>query len=53
MVQVFQCYYCIYGTNDEDDYKHYVVMTHDRSAFPNRTEIEKSGLKPQGKEWET
>ena len=48
----YSCYYCEYKTNNEHDYQQHVARTHGRPAYPNKTEIEKLGLKPQGKSWE-
>jgi hypothetical protein len=50
---IFPCYYCDYGTNDEDDYERHVIMKHpSKVAYPNKLEVEKLGLKAQGKSWE-
>ena len=47
------CYYCDYKPYSKDDYEHHVVLKHPgKPAYPNKAEIEKQGLKPQGKEWE-
>jgi hypothetical protein len=47
---IFPHYYCDYGTNDEDDYERHVVIKHPgKLAYPNKPEIEKLGLKPQGR----
>jgi hypothetical protein len=49
----YSCYYCEYRTNNEDEYKQHVVLRHPgRLAYPNNPEVEKLGLKPQGKDWE-
>jgi hypothetical protein len=49
----YSCYYCKYRTNNEEEYKQHVVSRHPgRLAYPNKAEIEKSGLKAQGKDWE-
>jgi hypothetical protein len=49
----YSCYYCDYRTDNEHDYERHVVQTHEgKPAYPNKAEIEKSGLKPQGKDWE-
>ena len=49
----YPCYYCSYSTNNEDEYEQHVVLRHPgKLAYPNKAEIEKSGLKGQGKEWE-
>jgi hypothetical protein len=51
---IFQCYYCdSFKTDSEKDYYLHVVLKHPgRLAYPNKAEIEKRGLKPQGKDWE-
>jgi hypothetical protein len=51
-VEDYPCYYCDYRTNNKDDYEHHVVLIHDKPAYPNKVEIEKMGLKLQGKDWE-
>jgi hypothetical protein len=49
----YTCYYCDYGTNNEDNYQQHVIKKHhSKPAYPNKAEIEKSGLKAQGKKWE-
>jgi hypothetical protein len=48
------CYYCDYKPDSKDDYEGHVVLGHGHSiAYPNKAEIEKWGLKPQDKDWET
>jgi hypothetical protein len=49
-----QCYYCdSFHRNDEEDYERHILIKHTgKPAYPNKAEIEKSGLKRQGKEWE-
>ena len=51
---LFKCYYCEdFNTNNRDYYESHVMLEHfGRPAFPTETEIEKYGLKAQGKEWE-
>ena len=39
-------------TNNKDDYERHVVLTHGKTAYPNKAEIEKLGLAPQGEDWE-
>jgi hypothetical protein len=51
-ISEYQCYYCDFKTDDEHNYENHVVLIHDRPAYPNEAEIEKSGLEPQGKKWE-
>jgi hypothetical protein len=47
------CYYCDYKPDSKSDYEGHVVLGHGHSlAYPNKAEIEKRGLKPQGKDWE-
>ena len=48
----YSCYYCDYKTNDMGKYENHVVIIHGRPSYPNKAEIEKYGLKSQGKEWE-
>jgi IS1 family transposase len=50
----FSCYYCDdYKPYIKSDYERHVVMKHGHSpAYPNKAEIEKLGLKAQGKDWE-
>jgi hypothetical protein len=48
------CYYCDYKPDSKYDYEAHVIMRHGHSsAYPNKAEIEKLRLKPQGKSWET
>jgi hypothetical protein len=51
----FSCYYCIdFKTNDEKDYKRHVINKHPKKrAYLTKLELERLGLKPQGKSWET
>jgi hypothetical protein len=47
------CYYCDYKPDSREHYERHVILGHDHClAYPNKAEIEKRGLKPQGKEWE-
>jgi hypothetical protein len=47
------CYYCDYKPDSKYNYEAHVIMRHGHSsAYPNKAEIEKLGLKPQGKNWE-
>jgi hypothetical protein len=48
----YSCYYCDYETKDMGEYEKHVVIAHHRSAYPNKAEIQKWGLKPQGMNWE-
>jgi hypothetical protein len=51
----YQCYHCdAFKTNNEADFERHNVVSHPgKGAYPNKAEIEKRGLKPQGKPWET
>jgi uncharacterized C2H2 Zn-finger protein len=53
--EIFRCYYnCDIQFNTEKEYVKHCVMTHEnKPAFPSLVDIEKQGLKPQGKRWET
>jgi hypothetical protein len=52
-ITCYSCYYCDYTIYNKDHYERHVILRHSHSpAYPNRAEIEKRGLKPQGKEWE-
>jgi hypothetical protein len=47
------CYYCDYKPDRKDHYERHVILRHNHClAYPNKAEIEKRGLKPQGKDWE-
>ena len=50
----YKCYHCDnFQTNNRDFYEHHGSREHfTKPIFPTKTEIEKYGLKPQGKEWE-
>jgi hypothetical protein len=48
----YSCYYCDYMTYVTKDYERHVVNIHHLPAYPNKAEIEKRGLKAQGKDWE-
>ena len=55
---LFTCYYCEkegnkFETKIETEYlKHGVKRHYQKPIFPNTTDIEVYGLKPQGREWE-
>ena len=53
--EIFRCYYnCDMQFTAEQEYvKHCVMTHHNKPAFPSLVDIEKHGLKPQGKRWET
>jgi hypothetical protein len=49
----YSCYYCKYNTDSQDHYERHVILRHNHCpAYPNKSEIDKRGLKPQGKDWE-
>jgi hypothetical protein len=49
----YLCYYCDYKAYNKECYETHVVLKHCHSpAYPNKAEIEKRGLKAQGKSWE-
>jgi hypothetical protein len=54
--QTFKCYYpgCEFQTDSEREYQKHGALKHQENPllYPSRYEIEKYGLKPQGKEWE-
>jgi len=52
-IEYCPCYYCDYRIDNKYDYEQHVIIKHPGGiAYPNKAEIEKSGLKPQGKDWE-
>jgi hypothetical protein len=52
----FSCYHrgCDFSTEDESEYRRHWHQTHTGVPilYPTKFEIEKDGLKPQGKKWE-
>ncbi|MFL6355913.1 MAG: hypothetical protein ACJ71C_05085 [Nitrososphaeraceae archaeon] len=51
----FQCYYCdSFKTNSNDDYEGHTVMKHGQGhpCYPSKADLEKLGLKVQGRSWE-
>lgn len=52
----FKCYHldCDFQTNSEREYQKHGTTRHPKNPllYPSRFEIDKYGLKPQGKEWE-
>ena len=51
----FQCYYCAsFKANSNDDYESHVIKKHGQRhpSYPSKADLEKLGLKPQGKSWE-
>jgi hypothetical protein len=52
-ITYYSCYYCDYKTDKKDHYERHVILRHDHCpAYPNKAEMEKRGLKAQGKDWE-
>jgi hypothetical protein len=53
-IRDYSCYYCDdYKTYSKDHYERHVILRHDHCpAYPNKAEIQKRGLKAQGKDWE-
>ena len=50
---LYGCYRCEFETDIQIEYEKHCVLTHpDKPAYPSLTDIEKDGLKPQGKSWE-
>jgi hypothetical protein len=53
----YSCYHngCDFRTNDEKDYHRHAAQKHSGIPvlYPTKAELEKYGLKPQGKSWET
>ncbi|MFL6433014.1 MAG: hypothetical protein ACJ71O_04675, partial [Nitrososphaeraceae archaeon] len=51
----FQCYYCdSFKTNSNDDYEGHTIMKHGQGhpCYPSKADLEKLGLKVQGRSWE-
>ena len=50
----FQCYYCNFKTNSNDEYEGHTMMKHGKChpCYPSKADLEKLGLKAQGKDWE-
>ena len=51
----FQCYYCdSFNTNNIDDYEGHVIRKHGQGhpCYPSKADLEKLGLKVQGRSWE-
>jgi hypothetical protein len=47
----YQCYHCDFKTENKGHYESHVIIRHGHSpTYPNKAEIEKHGLKLQGKE---
>jgi hypothetical protein len=53
---IYSCYHngCDFHTNDEKDYHRHAAQKHTGIPvlYPTKTELERYGLKPQGKSWE-
>lgn len=50
-VTCYSCYYCDYKTDNKHYYERHIILKHNHCpAYPNKSEIEKRGLKPQGKD---
>jgi hypothetical protein len=53
MTLTYQCYFCPYKTEDEDQYLRHGVRSHlYLPMFPNEADLERYNLTPQGKPWE-
>jgi hypothetical protein len=52
----YSCYHkgCYFYTDDEGDYRRHVAQKHPKNPllYPSKAEIDKFGLKAQGKHWE-
>jgi hypothetical protein len=51
---LYSCYYCNgFHTNLQEDYEHHGIIKHPgKPVYPSKVDLEKLGIKPQGKEWE-
>jgi hypothetical protein len=57
---LYSCYHCDdFHTNSERDYERHVMLNHQKGTadvshpcYPTRADIERLGLKAQGKDWE-
>ncbi len=50
---IYSCYRCRYETDSQNEYDRHCVINHpNKAASPSLADIEKDGLKPQGKPWE-
>jgi hypothetical protein len=60
IISYFSCYHCDYfHTNSEADYQRHVMSNHQKTpsdvnhpCYPTKADIERLGLKAQGKDWE-
>jgi hypothetical protein len=51
----YQCYYCdSFKTNSKDDYESHVINKHGlgHPCYPCKADLERLGIKAQGKSWE-
>lgn len=51
----YSCYYCdSFKTDSKEDYESHVINKHGlgHPCYPSKPDLEKQGLKAQGKEWE-
>ena len=49
----FECYYCNFKTDMENQYRRHVVNNHhNKAAYPTKAEIESLGLESKGRHWE-
>jgi hypothetical protein len=53
-IEEYLCYYCKdFQTNNVEDYERHVINKHPKKrAYPAKVELERLGLKAQGKSWE-
>jgi hypothetical protein len=50
---IYSCYWCNYETDSQTEYERRGVLNHPhKPGYPSLADIEKDGLKPQGKLWE-
>jgi hypothetical protein len=51
----YSCYYCDYKTEYKERYERHVINKHGlgHPCYPSKADIERLGLKAQGKDWET
>jgi hypothetical protein len=52
----FECYHCcdFQSTDNKEDYERHAVLKHPRKpAYPCKIDLERLGIKAQGKSWET
>jgi hypothetical protein len=50
----FKCYYCQnFQTNDEAEYSRHGVIRHpNKPSYPTKADLQRLGLKSQGRSWE-